>query len=56
MWTYGPGVPSRWRRWTPTWRRRMREILTEHLAVATEAGARPAVLDSLRDELRGYGG
>ena len=56
MWTYGPGAPSRWRRWTPSGRRRMREILADHLAVATEAGARPAMLDALRAELRHYGG
>jgi hypothetical protein len=34
----------------------MREILTEHLAVAMSAGARPEVLASLRAELRRYGG
>jgi len=34
----------------------MREIIAERLAVAKEAGAGPAKLNSLRAELRRYGG
>lgn len=53
---YGTGLPSRWRRWTPAGRRRMRELLAEHLKQAAEAGAPQEMLEQIRAELRHYGG
>lgn len=53
---YGPGLPSRWKRWTPAGRRTMRKILTEHLAIAEQGGASPDMLEQVRAELRHYGG
>lgn len=53
---YGPGLPSRWKRWTPAGRRTMRELLTEHLAIVEKNGASPEMAAQIRAELRHYGG
>ncbi len=53
---YGTGVPPRWRRWTPSGRKRMREQLSELLTVAEQNAASEEFIRRIRAELRHYGG
>lgn len=53
---FGPGVPGRVQRSTPWGRRRMRVVLTLHLARLRELGVTPAELAAVEAELRRFGG
>jgi hypothetical protein len=53
---FGPGLPDRLRRLTPSGRRQMRAALSVHLDELRRSGAPPHIVAAVEGELAKYGG